>query len=67
MSWRNEKPTEKQLALIRNLEKDYRNFIGKTRGEASDYIDEALEVFRRRDEEESWYMECLHENAGDRI
>lgn len=67
MEWRNEKPTQKQLMLIHKLEADYRNFTGTTRGEASDYIDEAFESYRRKNEEESWYQESLHENAGDRI
>ncbi len=43
MNWRDKKPTEKQLKEIAYIEtySDYDQpmFNGKTRGEASDYID----------------------------
>ena len=42
-SWRELPPTEKQLQLIEELkEQSCYEFNGKTRGEASDYIDIAL-------------------------
>lgn len=42
-SWRDLPPTEKQLQLIEELkDQSPYEFEGKTRGEASDYIDMAL-------------------------
>ena len=41
MSWRNDKPTHKQLSYIKELEEYFgKPFTGSTKGEASDYINE---------------------------
>ena len=66
-SWKNEPITHKQKVLIQNLELDYKEFKGTTKGEASAYITEAISYYRKRDEEEGWVQEATHENAGDRI
>ena len=65
--WKNEPITHKQKVLIQNLELDYKEFKGTTKGEASEYITEAIAYYRKRDEEEGWVQEATHENAGDRI
>ena len=45
MNWRNDKPTCKQLNLIKKLEDEFgEKFTGTTKGEASDYIDKWMKV-----------------------
>ena len=47
-TWRDEKPTEKQLSLLKNL-----GYVGEdppTRGDASDLIEEGLEVNGKKSE-----------------
>ena len=68
MTWRNKPPTEKQLNYIQLLSDEYGcEFTGKTRGEACDFLDYWTKIDEQRCKEDSWYFECLHENAGDRI
>lgn len=67
MSWRDDPITDKQDALIAQIEEDacmngafIPPFQGKTKGEASDYISAFIEV--------SHYSAYNpHEDAGDRI
>jgi len=67
-SWRNDPVTEKQINLIMQMEEDagmngaipLLPFTGKTKGEASDWIDENMgKQFES--------FNCDHEDAGDRI
>ena len=64
MSWRDDKPTEKQLAYIIELhefsEYPLPVFTGKTKGEACDYIGRYSKIAHTR-------VMSLHEDAGDRI
>ena len=40
MSWINDKPTCRQLKLIKDIEAEFgEQFTGTTKGEAADYID----------------------------
>lgn len=68
--WRNEPMTEKQREFINTVKNDFKDFHGKTKGEACDYIDEFMEYDKRRREEESWEAEAmwdsLHGDWGDR-
>ena len=44
-NWKNEKPTYKQLNLIKDIEDEFRvKFTGKTKGEAVEYIDKWLTI-----------------------
>ena len=56
-SWRDKKPTEKQLELIRDMEEfsEYPlpKFVGKTRGEAHDWI----QGYGKLAHESSWAIE----------
>lgn len=48
MNWRSDKPTYKQLNLIKDIEDEFGEmFNGTTKGEAADYIDKWLKVARR--------------------
>lgn len=67
MSWRNDPITEKQEALIAQIEEDaYMNdafippFQGKTKGEASDWIG-------AYNGKQFYSAFCPHEDAGDRV
>ena len=46
MTWRDDPATEKQLKMIRNMQEfsdlPLPSFAGKTKGEASDYIDRLI-------------------------
>lgn len=45
MNWRSDKPTYKQLNLIKDIEDEFgERFNGTTKGEAADYIDKWLKV-----------------------
>jgi hypothetical protein len=45
MDWRTDKPTLKQVNLIKELEDEFgEKFTGTTKGEASDYIDKWMKV-----------------------
>lgn len=61
MSWRELEPTEKQLALIAEMQEfsDYPLpvFKGKTRGDASDYIDKYGKIAHER--VDSWTMQYM--------
>lgn len=48
MNWRSDKPTYKQLNLIKDIEDEFgEQFTGTTKGEAADYIDKWLQVARQ--------------------
>ena len=48
MNWRNDKPTYKQLHLIKDIEAEFgEKFTGTTKGEATDYIDKWLKTARQ--------------------
>ena len=48
MNWRNDKPTCKQLNLIKKLEDEFgEKFTGTTKGEASDYINKWTKVIEK--------------------
>ena len=57
VSWGNEKPTEKQLELLAEMnefsEFSLPPFTGKTKGEASDWIDQNM----KQAHESSWDIE----------
>ena len=47
MSWRDDKPTYKQLNMIKDLQDEFgEEFNGTTKGEASDYIDKWMKVIK---------------------
>ena len=48
MNWRDKQPTEKQIELIKEMHSYCRipDFEGKTRGEASDYIDKYMDIYK---------------------
>ncbi len=49
MGWKNLPPTYKQLNLIKDIEDDYDvKFNGKTRGEASEFIDKYMKKEENR-------------------
>ena len=55
MSWKDDKPTYKQLNYIKFLEDDYGvKFNGTTKGEASDFIDKCYKDFRIDLRNEEW-------------
>lgn len=55
MSWKDDKPTYKQLNYIKFLEDDYGvKFNGNTKGEASDFIDKCYKDFRIDLRNEEW-------------
>lgn len=60
-SWRDKEPTQKQLDLIRDMEEfsEYPlpKFVGKTRGEAYDWIQE----YGKLAHESSWAIEHGYE------
>ena len=60
MTWRDEKPTYKQLNMIKDLEDDFgEKFNGITKGEASDYIDKWLKVAHEDvNRNYNWENEC---------
>ena len=60
MTWRDDKPTYKQLNLIKDLEDDYGvKFNGTPKGEASAYIDKWLKVAKKDvDRSYDWQNEC---------
>lgn len=62
-NWRNDQPTEKQMKLIFEMHEmadhPLPRFEGKTKGEASDYIDKYI-----KDAHTLCYS--AHEDAGDR-
>ena len=64
MRWRDDKPTEKQIAYIAELhefsEYPLPDFNGKTKGEASDYIDKYSAIAHKT-------IISQHEDAGDRV
>ena len=44
-NWKNEKPTYRQLNLIKDIENEFGvEFTGKTKGEAAEYIDKWLTI-----------------------
>lgn len=48
MSWQNDKPTYKQLNLIKDLEDEFgEKFTGTTKKDAADYIDKWLKIARQ--------------------
>lgn len=70
-NWRNDAPTEKQLAFIEVIYKTVNQsicrekipkFKGKTKGEACDYISKYKKLY---DEEPQLYLEDVIENVGD--
>ena len=45
MNWKNDKPTNKQLNLIKDLENEFgEKFAGTTKGEAANYIRKWMKV-----------------------
>ena len=59
MSWRNDKPTYKQLNHIKFLEDDYGvKFTGTTKGEASDFIDKCHKEYQIELRNYNWDNEC---------
>lgn len=71
MSWRDDKPTYKQLNFIKELEDEYGEaFTGTTKGEAADYISKwkKYDDERRRQDciENEAVMDSLHGDWGDR-
>ena len=60
MSWKDDKPTYKQLNLIKDLEDEFgEKFVGITKGEASVYIDKWLKVAKEDvDWNYDWQNEC---------
>lgn len=60
MSWKDDKPTYKQLNLIKDLEDEFgEKFVGTTKGEASAYIDKWLKVAKEDvDRNYNWDNEC---------
>lgn len=60
--WRNEPMTDKQKKLIREAEKGWEEFQGKTRGEACDYIKRFLEQDKRRKWDEHCEAEAMFIN-----
>ena len=61
MNWRSDKPTYKQLNLIKDIEDEFgERFNGTTKGEATDYIDKWLKVARQDiDRSVNWDAESL--------
>ena len=66
-TWRDEPITEKQKAFILSIQEDMGMndsivvpFYGKTKGEASDWID-------KNNGKQFYSAYCPHENAGDRL
>lgn len=48
MSWKNNKPTCRQLKLIKAIEAEFgEQFTGTTKGEAAEYIEKWLEVAKQ--------------------
>lgn len=48
MSWKNDKPTCRQLKLIKDIEAEFgEQFTGTTKGEAADYIDMWLKTAKQ--------------------
>lgn len=48
MSWKNDKPTCRQLKLIKDIEAEFgEQFTGTTKGEAADYIDKWLKTAKQ--------------------
>lgn len=71
MSWRNDRPTYKQLNFIKELEDEYgEKFTGTTKGEAADYISKWIKYDdeRRHQDciENEAVMDSLHGDWGDR-
>ena len=71
MSWRDDTPTEKQLAFIKIIYETVNwglsvekipEFKGTTKGEACDYISKYRELY---DDEPQLYLEDVIENIGD--
>lgn len=62
------KPTDKQIDFINSIE-DLTGvpFTGSTKQDATRYISENIDEFRRREELEGWAFALMHEDAGDRI
>lgn len=62
------KPTAKQIDFINSIE-DLTGipFTGSTKQEATRYISENIDEFRRREELEGLAYALQHENAGDRV
>lgn len=48
MSWKNDRPTCRQLKLIKDIEAEFgEQFTGTTKGEAADYIDKWLKTAKQ--------------------
>ena len=48
MSWKNDRPTCRQLKLIKDIEAEFgEQFTGTTKGEAADYIDMWLKTAKQ--------------------
>ena len=48
MNWRNDRPTYKQLNLIKDIEDEFgEKFTGTTKGEATDYIEKWLKTTKQ--------------------
>ena len=48
MNWRSDKPTYKQLNLIKDIEDEFgEKFTGTTKGETADYIDKWLKTAKQ--------------------
>ena len=63
MSWRNDRPTYKQLNFIKELEDEYgEKFTGTTKGEAADYISKWLKHDDERRYEEHCEAEAMFTN-----
>ena len=59
MSWRNDRPTYKQLNFIKELEDEYgEEFTGTTKGEAADYISK-----RKKYDDERRYQDHIAAEA----
>lgn len=60
MTWRDDKPTYKQLNFIKDIEAEVgEKFVGTTKGEAAEYIDKwAKYLSEDIDRNYDWNNEC---------